>query len=89
MLKTTVYCRTLFFLLNWNTLSGDKYDAVFLDACDSSKTVPCPAQLFQTAKVYNSLSAIVKDTGALIVNILSYEDSTDKIMKVRSFGSWC
>ncbi|CAI2357076.1 unnamed protein product [Caenorhabditis sp. 36 PRJEB53466] len=72
--------------------NGDKYDAVFLDACDNSQTMPCPSEVFRNVEVYRSISAIVKETGSLIVNILSHIDEPQEVMKFvkelsQHFGS--
>ncbi|CAL2050070.1 unnamed protein product [Caenorhabditis brenneri] len=71
---------------------GDKYDVVFLDACDSSVTIPCPSKLFRTPEIYNTFSEIVKSTGALIVNILSQDEESPEAMQIvedlsQHFGS--
>ncbi|EGT30150.1 hypothetical protein CAEBREN_18536 [Caenorhabditis brenneri] len=70
----------------------DKYDVVFLDACDSSVTIPCPSKLFRTPEIYNTFSEIVKSTGALIVNILSQDEESPEAMQIvedlsQHFGS--
>lgn len=72
--------------------NGDKYDVVFLDACDSSKSIPCPSKLFRTIEMYNKFSSIVKSTGALIVNILSQEENANEVNEIiedlsQYFGS--
>ncbi|KAF1747922.1 hypothetical protein GCK72_024388 [Caenorhabditis remanei] len=72
--------------------NGVKYDVVFLDACDSSKSIPCPSKVFRNQEVYSSLSSIVGSTGALVVNILSQSEhgvEVDQIVEDLSqyFGS--
>ncbi|CAP33100.2 Protein CBG14642 [Caenorhabditis briggsae] len=70
----------------------EKYDVVFLDACDSSKSIPCPSKLFRTPEMYSSFSSIVKTTGALVVNILSQEEDGPEVDQIiedlsQHFGS--
>ncbi|PIC18342.1 hypothetical protein B9Z55_024270 [Caenorhabditis nigoni] len=62
--------------------SQEKYDVVFLDACDSSKSIPCPSKLFRMPEMYSSFSSIVKTTGALVVNILSQEEDGPEVDQV-------
>lgn len=72
--------------------NGEKYDVVFLDACDNSKIIPCPSKLFRTSEMYGSFSAIIKSTGALVVNILPQDEDAAEIIEIiedlsQYFGS--
>uniref|UniRef100_A0A1I7U3X0 Methyltransferase-like protein 13 n=1 Tax=Caenorhabditis tropicalis TaxID=1561998 RepID=A0A1I7U3X0_9PELO len=72
--------------------SGDKYDVVFLDACDSSITIPCPSKIFRTPEIYYSFSEIIKTSGAFIVNILSQDEDVPDVLQIvedmsQHFGS--
>ncbi|KAE9548240.1 hypothetical protein FO519_008548 [Halicephalobus sp. NKZ332] len=55
-------------------IEGTKYDAVVLDACDTTKSMPCPAKVFLLQKTLRSIKAVLKPMGVFVINVLMLED---------------
>ena len=42
---------------------GQKFDAVFIDACDNTRAMPCPAKVFLEEKVLENAKSLLKTMG--------------------------
>lgn len=52
---------------------GEFVDVLFLDACDTDPSSPCPAASFRKAVVIDQLRSVLTQEGCLVVNILSHD----------------
>ncbi|KAL3100696.1 hypothetical protein niasHT_020975 [Heterodera trifolii] len=59
--------------------NGEQFDLVALDACEMYIDLICPVSVFSDEKILQKIKAILKPTGAFVVNILmSDEKEEDK-----------
>uniref|UniRef100_A0A914CHS0 Methyltransferase-like protein 13 n=1 Tax=Acrobeloides nanus TaxID=290746 RepID=A0A914CHS0_9BILA len=65
------------------SIEGQKFDAVFIDACDTTREMPCPAKVFLEEKVLENAKSLLKTMGALIVNVLPLIDEDENVGKVK------
>ncbi|KAH7710470.1 Protein Y34B4A.7 [Aphelenchoides avenae] len=59
------------------------FDAIFIDACDTTHEIPCPAPAFVTPATLRAIKSVLKPMGTVVFNVLPLEHEEENVQMMR------